>query len=62
VIRLDTERQATKQVDFEALQRLAKEHRPKMIIVGASACPRIFDVARFSEIAREAGAVVAMRP
>ena len=49
---------ATEQVDFDALRRLAKEHRPKLIIVGASAYPRIFDFARFSEIAREAGALL----
>jgi glycine hydroxymethyltransferase len=49
---------ATEQVDFDALRRLAKEHRPKLMIVGASAYPRIFDFARFSEIAREAGALL----
>ena len=49
---------ATEQVDFDALRRLAEEHRPKLIIVGASAYPRVFDFARFSEIAREAGALL----
>jgi glycine hydroxymethyltransferase len=48
----------TEQVDFDALRRLAKQHRPKMIVVGASAYPRTLDFARFSEIARESSALV----
>ncbi|MGH7369864.1 MAG: serine hydroxymethyltransferase, partial [Candidatus Methylomirabilaceae bacterium] len=46
----------TEQVDFDALRDLAREHRPKLIVVGASAYPRILDFARFGEIAREVGA------
>ena len=34
-------------VDFDEVERLAKEHRPKMIIAGGSAYPRHFDFARF---------------
>jgi glycine hydroxymethyltransferase len=49
---------ATEQVDFDALRRLAKEHRPKLIVVGASAYPRTFDFAAFGEIAKEAGALL----
>ncbi len=48
----------TEQVDFDALRGLAKEHRPKLIVVGASAYPRILDFARFGEIAREVGALL----
>jgi len=48
----------TEQVDFDQLRRLAVEHRPKMIVVGASAYPRTFDFARFGDIAREVGALL----
>src|ERR1700720_3739850 len=37
---------------------MAREHRPKMITVGASAYPRIIDFARMGEIAREVGALM----
>jgi glycine hydroxymethyltransferase len=43
-------------IDFEQMERLAIEHRPKMIIAGASAYSRIIDFARFREIADAAGA------
>jgi glycine hydroxymethyltransferase len=46
----------TEQVDFGALRRLAREHHPKLIVVGASAYPRTFDFATFREIASEVGA------
>jgi len=46
----------TEQVDFEVLAQLARNHRPKLIVAGASAYPRILDFARFAEIAREVGA------
>ena len=49
---------ATEQVDFDALRSLAKAHRPKLIVVGASAYPRTLDFARFGEIAKETGALV----
>lgn len=45
-------------IDFDQLAKLAREHRPKMITVGASAYPRIIDFARMGEIAREAGALL----
>jgi glycine hydroxymethyltransferase len=48
----------TEQVDFDQLRRLAVAHRPKMIVVGASAYPRTLDFARFGEIAREVGALL----
>lgn len=43
-------------IDYEALHALAIKHKPKMIIAGASAYPRIIDFAKFSEIAKECGA------
>jgi glycine hydroxymethyltransferase len=44
-------------VDFEEVERLAKEHRPKLIIAGGSAYPRHFDFKRFREICDEVGAL-----
>lgn len=43
-------------IDYDALAKLAKEHRPKLIIAGASAYPRIIDFNRFREIADSVGA------
>jgi glycine hydroxymethyltransferase len=43
-------------IDFDEVERLAKEHRPKLIVAGASAYPRIIDAARFRAIADEVGA------
>ena len=43
-------------IDMEEVERLAKEHRPKVIIAGGSAYPRIIDFRRFREIADEVGA------
>jgi len=43
-------------IDYDQLASLAREHRPKMIVAGASAYPRIIDFNRFAEIAREVGA------
>jgi len=43
-------------IDYDQLASLAKEHKPKMIVAGASAYPRVIDFARFREIADEAGA------
>jgi glycine hydroxymethyltransferase len=48
----------TEQIDYDELQRLAEEHRPKMIVCGASAYPRTIDFARIGEIARSVGARV----
>jgi glycine hydroxymethyltransferase len=45
-------------VDFEEVERLAKEHRPKMIIAGGSAYPRHLDFARFRSICDEVGAIL----
>jgi glycine hydroxymethyltransferase len=44
-------------IDYDELARLADEHRPKMIIAGGSAYPRIIDFRRFREIADAVGAI-----
>jgi glycine hydroxymethyltransferase len=52
-VRKDDER-----IDYEELERLAREHKPKMIMVGASAYPRVIDFARIRAVANEIGAAV----
>jgi len=49
-------RQDTELIDFDQMRALAREHKPKMIIAGASAYPRTMDFAPFREIADEVGA------
>jgi glycine hydroxymethyltransferase len=51
-------RRDTELVDFDEVRALAREHRPKMIIAGASAYPRTLDFAPFREIAEEVGATL----
>lgn len=46
----------TKLLDYEKVRELALEHKPKMIVAGASAYPRAIDFAKFREIADEVGA------
>ncbi len=43
-------------IDYDQVRALAREHKPKMILAGASAYPRIIDFAAFSDIAKEVGA------
>ena len=43
-------------IDYDEVLRLAKEHKPRMIIAGASAYPRIIDFKKFADIAHEVGA------
>src|SRR5262252_7298169 len=50
-------RQDTETIDYDELARLAEEHRPKMIIAGASAYSRILDFARFRKIADSVGSL-----
>src|SRR5579883_572996 len=50
-------RQDDERIDYDALARLAEEHKPKMIVAGASAYSRILDFARFREVADSVGAV-----
>jgi glycine hydroxymethyltransferase len=46
----------TEQIDYDELQRIAEEHKPKLIVCGASAYPRIINFERIGEIARGLGA------
>ena len=46
----------TERIDMDAVESLAREHRPKVIIAGASAYPRVIDFERFAKIARSVGA------
>ena len=48
----------TETINFDEVEKLAKEHKPKMIIVGASAYPRVLDFNKFRKIADEVGAVI----
>jgi glycine hydroxymethyltransferase len=43
-------------IDYDELERLAHEHKPKMIVVGASAYPRLIDFARIAKVSQEVGA------
>ncbi|MDR3458032.1 MAG: ribose 5-phosphate isomerase B [Verrucomicrobiae bacterium] len=46
----------TERIDYDQIATMAREHKPKMITIGASAYPRIIDFKRMGEIAREVGA------
>jgi glycine hydroxymethyltransferase len=48
----------TETIDYDALSELAKKHKPKMIVAGASAYPRVIDFPRIRQIADEVGALV----
>lgn len=48
----------TERIDFDQVERVAREHRPKVIMTGASAYSRIIEFDRFKKIADEAGAVL----
>ncbi|MCX7714749.1 MAG: serine hydroxymethyltransferase [Clostridia bacterium] len=48
--------EGTNTIDYDEIRRLALEHKPKLILAGASAYPRIIDFERFSGIAKETGA------
>jgi len=51
-VRKDDER-----IDFDQVAALAREHKPKLVVAGASAYPRTIDFARFAEICKEVGAL-----
>ncbi|MBI2220713.1 MAG: serine hydroxymethyltransferase [Acidobacteria bacterium] len=51
-------RKEDERIDYDELERLAREHRPKMIMVGASAYPRVIDFARIRKVADQVGAPV----
>jgi len=48
----------TELIDYDEVYKLAKEHKPKMIVAGASAYSRVIDFAKFKEIADEVGALL----
>ncbi len=50
----------TEQLNYDTMASLAEEHRPKLLVVGASAYPRLFDFARLREIADSVGAYLMM--
>src|SRR5438067_2263090 len=50
--------QETEDIDYDQARDLAREHRPKMIICGGSAIPRLIDFKAFREIADEVGAIL----
>jgi len=50
-------RKEDERIDYDELQRLAEEHKPKMIVAGASAYPRTLDFARFRQVADSVGAI-----
>ncbi len=51
-------RKDTETIDYDQLASLAREHRPKLIIVGASAYPRVIDFERISKVAKETGSMM----
>ncbi len=51
-------RKDTETIDYDALAELAKKNRPRLIVAGASAYPRVIDFKRMGEIARESGALL----
>ncbi|MCH7990254.1 MAG: serine hydroxymethyltransferase [Planctomycetes bacterium] len=51
-------RETDHRIDFDQVAKLAREHKPKMIVAGASAFPREIDHPRFAEIARDVGALL----
>ncbi|MBI3324262.1 MAG: serine hydroxymethyltransferase [Candidatus Omnitrophica bacterium] len=50
--------QTTEQIDYDALEALAQEHRPKIILAGYSAYSRVLDFARFRQICDKVGALL----
>ena len=50
----------TETIDYDQVEKLAREHRPKMIVAGASAYPRFIDFAALATIARSVGALLLM--
>jgi glycine hydroxymethyltransferase len=50
-------RQTDERIDFDQVAKLAREHKPKLVVAGASAYPREIDFARFKQICEDAGAL-----
>src|SRR5207248_9185244 len=51
-------RREDQRIDFDEVERLARQHRPKVIVAGGSAYPRVIDFRRFREIADSVGAML----
>ncbi len=51
-------RPADHRIDFDQVAAQAREHKPKLVIAGASAYPRVFDFPKFAEICAEVGALL----
>ena len=51
-------RQDDERIDYDEFERLAHEHKPKMIMVGASAYPRVFDFERIGKVGRDIGSPI----
>jgi glycine hydroxymethyltransferase len=51
-------RESDQRIDYDEVQRLAEQHKPRMLVAGASAYPRVIDFARMGEIARSVGALL----
>jgi glycine hydroxymethyltransferase len=51
-------RRDTETIDYDELEQIALEHRPKLIVAGASAYPRVLDFERFAEVAKKCGALL----
>src|ERR687883_196770 len=51
-------RQSDETVDYDEVARLAREHKPKILVVGASAYPRTLHFDRFAQIAKDVGAAM----
>src|SRR5438552_13702343 len=51
-------RKDTEVIDYDELERLAHEHKPKLIVAGASAYPRVIDFERISRVAKATGAMM----
>ena len=51
-------RESDHRIDFDQVASLAKEHKPKMVVAGASAYPREIDHGKFAEIAKSVGALL----
>jgi glycine hydroxymethyltransferase len=50
-------RESDQRIDYDEVQRLAEQHKPKMLVAGASAYPRVIDFARMGQIAKSVGAL-----
>jgi len=50
-------RKETEQIDYDEIERLANEHKPKMIVAGASAYPRVIEFERMAKVAKSVGAI-----